>query len=92
MVQLCFNFNNLYFPRDSKDQLRYLSKKVKKIYTKKNDLFFWKGHIAVCLSRKKLIHAYGPYKKVIEMNIEKTIKKIKKDTGLKLVAIKRIEI
>ena len=62
LVQLFFKFNNLYCPRDTKDQIKYF-KKVNKI--KKNAIIFWKGHVAVCLSKKILIHAYGPKKKSI---------------------------
>ena len=54
---------------------------------RKNDMIFWKGHVAVALSRNKLIHAYGPMKKVVVMNIKKTIERtanlnvLKKCTG-----------
>ena len=60
LVQLFYKFNNLFCPRDTGPQFRYF-KKFKSI--KKNSIIFWKGHVAVCLSRKKLIHAYGPKKK-----------------------------
>ena len=62
LVQLFFKFNNLHCPRDTKDQIIYF-KKAKKI--KKDAIIFWKGHVAVCLSKKILIHAYGPKKKSI---------------------------
>ena len=90
LVQLCFTFNNQYFPRDSKDQLKHLKKKIQRKNVKKNDLFFWKGHVAIAISKKNLIHAYGPFKKVITMNIDKTIKRIKDTANLKLISIKRI--
>ena len=54
---------------------------------KKGDIIFWKGHVAVCLNTKELIHAYGPRKKVIIMPIIKTIKLIKKTTNLKVIKI-----
>jgi len=44
-------------------------------YIRKNDLIFWKGHVAVAISKSKLIHAYGPFKKVVIMSINKTINK-----------------
>ena len=69
LVQLFFNFNNKFCPRDTKDQLNYFKKKVKLQNIKKNDLIFWRGHVAIILSKKKLIHAYGPSKKVLIMNI-----------------------
>jgi hypothetical protein len=37
-----------------------------------------------------LIHAYGPIKKTIIMNIYKTIKKIENTANLKVIGIKRI--
>ena len=57
---------------------------------KKNDLIFWKGHIAVAISKKKLIHAYGPLKKVLIMPIKKTIDRIHKTANLKIIGIRRI--
>ena len=49
-----------------------------------------KGHVAVALSNKKLIHAYGPMKKTIVMGIDQTIKMINKTANLKVIYIKRI--
>ena len=60
LVQIFYKFNNLYCPRDTGPQFRYF-KNLKSI--KKDAVIFWKGHVAVCLSKKKLIHAYGPKKK-----------------------------
>ncbi len=85
LVQLFYKFNNLYCPRDTKDQIRYF-KKPKKI--KKDAIIFWKGHVAICLSKNILIHAYGPKKKVLIMNIKKTIKLIKKTAKLQVIGIR----
>ena len=90
LVQLFFNFNNKFCPRDTKDQLNYFKKKVKLQNIKKNDLIFWRGHVAIILSKNKLIHAYGPSKKVLIMNINYTIKKIEKTANLKIIGIRRI--
>ena len=54
---------------------------------RKGDLIFWKGHVAVCLNSKNLIHAYGPKKKVVIMSIKKTIELIKKTANLKVKKI-----
>ena len=64
----------------------FIKKKIKLI--KKNAIIFWKGHVAICLSKKKLIHAYGPKKKVIVMDINKTINLIKKTAKLEVIGIK----
>ena len=90
LVHLYFIFNNQYFPRDSKEQFKYLKKKIQRKNVKKNDLFFWKGHVAIALSRSKLIHAYGPSKKVLIMNMNYAIKRIKKTANLNVTGIRRI--
>ena len=89
LVQVFFNHNNKYCPRDSKDQEKYFKKKVKLKSIRKNDMIFWKGHVAVALSRNKLIHAYGPMKKVVVMSIKKTIERIYKTANLKVTSIRR---
>ena len=90
LVQVFLNFNNRYCPRDAKDQVKYFKKNIKFKNIKKNDIIFWKGHVAVVLSKKKLIHAYGPLKKTVIMNISKTIEKIQRTANLKIIGIKRI--
>ena len=90
LIQICLNFNNKYCPRDTKDQVKYFKKKVKIKNIKKNDIIFWKGHVALALSNKKLIHAYGPMKKTVVMNILKTIERINNTAKLKVTQIKRL--
>jgi len=90
LIQVFFSHNNKYCPRNSKDQEKYFKKKVKLKNIRKNDMIFWKGHVAVALSRNKLIHAYGPMKKVVIMNTKKTIERIYKTASLKVTSIRRI--
>ena len=90
IVQLFFNFNNKFCPRDTKDQIKYFKKEIKLNNIKKNDLIFWKGHVAVAISKEKLIHAYGPHKKVVIMPIKKTINLIKKTAKLNIIGIRRV--
>ena len=89
LVQLFFNFNNKFCPRDTKDQLNYFKKKIKLQNIMKNDLIFWRGHVAIILSKNKLIHAYGPSKKVLITNINYAIKRIEKTANLKIISIRR---
>jgi len=91
LVQILLNYNNKFCPRDTKDQIKYFKRKIKLVDVKKNDLIFWKGHVAIVISKKKLIHAYGPLKKVVIMDINKTIKRINKTAKLDVVDIKRIK-
>jgi len=90
LVQIFFNFNNKFFPRDSNQQANFLKKNINLKNIKKNDIIYWEGHVAIALSSKKLIHAYGPLKKTLVMRIPQTIKRIKKTANLEVVAIKRI--
>tara|TARA_B110000438_G_scaffold179422_2_gene171491 strand:- start:139 stop:873 length:735 start_codon:yes stop_codon:yes gene_type:complete len=90
LVQLFFNFNNKFCPRDTRDQIKYFKKKIELKNIKKNDLIFWKGHVAVIISRNNLIHAYGPFKKTVKMPINKTINRIYKTANLKVIGIRRI--
>ena len=90
LVQLFFNFNNQFCPRDTKDQIKFLKKKVTLENINKDDLIFWKGHVAIAISKSKLIHAYGPFKKIVIMSIKKTIKKIYKTANLEITGIRRV--
>ena len=90
LVQIFFNFNNKFCPRDTKDQINYFKKKIKLKNIRRNDLIFWKGHVAIAISKNKLIHAYGPLNKTIIMPINKTIDRIYKTANLKVVGIRRV--
>ena len=90
LIQIFLNFNNKFCPRDAKDQVKYFKKNVKLKKIKKNDIIYWKGHVAIALSNKKLIHAYGPMKKTVVMGINQTIKRIEKTAKLKVIGIKRL--
>ena len=90
LVQIFLNFNNKFCPRDAKDQVKYFKKTIKIENIKKNNIIYWKGHVAVALSKKKLIHAYGPMKKTVTMDINQTIKRIKQTAKLNVIGIKKI--
>ena len=90
LVQIFFNFNNKYCPRDAKDQVKYFKKDINLKKIKKNDIIYWKGHVAVVISKTLLIHAYGPRKKTVIMTIKDTISLINKTAKLRVISIKRI--
>ncbi len=87
LVQVYYKYNNKFFPRDTVDQLKIKKGIKNKKFFSKGDIIYWKGHVAVCLNSKSLIHAYGPKKKVIIMPIYKTINLIKKTANLKIKKI-----
>ena len=84
LVQIIYKYNNKFFPRDTIDQIKFKKGSILKRKFKKGNLIYWKGHVAICLNSKYLIHAYGPKKKVVIMPIKKTIKLIEKTANLKI--------
>ena len=90
LVQMYYLYNNKYFPRDTKDQIKIKKGHKNSDNLKKGNIIYWKGHVAVCINSKKLIHAYGPRKKVLIMNIKNTIKIIEKTANLKVKKITKI--
>ena len=91
LLQIFFFYNNSFYPIDTKDQIKYTKNNSKKRKFKKWDIIFWKGHVAMCLNSKKLIHAYGQEKKVVIMPIIETINRIQKTAKLKVKKISRIK-
>ena len=91
LLQIYFNYNNIFYPRDTIDQIKYSKKNLRNVKFKKGDIIFWKGHVAICLNSKKLIHAYGPKKKVLIMPIIKTINRIQKTAKLEVKKISKIK-
>ena len=90
LIQLFLNFNNKFCPRDTKDQIKYFKKKIQLKKIKKNDLIFWKGHVGIVASKNRIIHAYGPLKKVTSAPLQKTLNDIYKTANLKVIGIRRI--
>ena len=91
LLQIFNYYNETFYPRDTVDQIRYSKKKKITKNFKKGDIVFWKGHVAMCLNSKELIHAYGPEKKVLIMPIFQTIKRIEKTAKLKVKKISSVK-
>ena len=90
LLQLFYYYNKKFYPRDTKDQIKY-SKKINGKTFKKGNIIFWKGHVAICINSKQLIHAYGPEKKVLIMPIIETIRRIERTAKLKVIKISSIK-
>ncbi len=89
LIQIYFYYNRIFFPRDTKDQIRFCKRKRSKNRVK-GDIVFWKGHVGICLNKSRFIHAYGPKKKVIIMPTGQTIKLIDKTANLKVKKVSNI--
>ena len=58
LVQNIIQINNTYFPRDTDMQEVFITKELRfKKNLKAGDLIFWKGHIAMMVDNKNIIHA-----------------------------------
>ena len=90
LIQIYFYYNKIFFPRDTKDQIKFCKKKNKKRFLK-GDIIFWKGHVGICLNQSKFIHAYGPRKKVLIMSINYSIRLIEKTAKLVVKKICNIQ-
>ncbi len=90
LIQIFYKFNNKFFPRDTINQIKFKKEINKKKKYKRGDIIYWKGHVALCVNSKKLIHAYGPEKKVIIMPIKETISRIEKTANLKVRKVYKI--
>ncbi len=86
-----YYYNQSFYPRDTIDQIKYSKRKIMKKKFNNGDIIFWKGHVAICLNSKKLIHAYGPEKKVLIMPILETVERIKKTAKLVVKKISPIK-
>ena len=89
LIQIYFYYNRIFFPRDTRDQIRFCKRKRSKNRLK-GDIVFWKGHVGICLNKSRFIHAYGPKKKVIIMPTGQTIKLIDKTANLKVKKVSNI--
>ena len=89
LIQIYFYYNRIFFPRDTKDQIRFCKRKRGKNRLK-GDIVFWKGHVGICLNKSRFIHAYGPKKKVLIMPTAQTIKLIDKTANLKVKKVSNI--
>ena len=87
LIQIFFKFNNIFFPRDTTDQIKFKKGIVSKKKLKLGDIIDFKGHGSVFVNSKELLHAYGPRKKVLIMPIKKTIKLIKDTANLDIKKI-----
>ena len=90
LIQVYFFYNGVFFPRDTKDQIKYCKKKIKKKFIK-GDIIFWRGHVGACLNQIEFIHAYGPRKKVLIMPTNETIQHIRKTAKLIVKKISNIK-
>jgi cell wall-associated NlpC family hydrolase len=57
LIQNIYQINNEYFPRDADLQEDFITTEVTEKKLRKGDLIFWKGHVAMMIDSKNIIHA-----------------------------------
>ena len=82
LVQNIIQINNIYFPRDTDMQELFVTKEVKfQKNLKAGDLIFWKGHIAMMVDSKNIIHANAFHMKTCIEPLNIARKRISRTNG-----------
>jgi len=86
LVQLALQAKRVSAPRNSGDQLAWASKRSTEISIEtetpqRGDLVFWPGHVGLCQSGDRIIHANAHHHSVASEPLEKALARIDRDTG-----------
>lgn len=90
LVQVALQSANIACPRDSDQQMAALGRDVSKNALRRGDLVFWKGHVGVMTSPKKLLHANLFHMEVAEEPLETAIARISKKELGDILGVRRI--
>ena len=88
-MQIFYYYNNKFFPRDTKDQIKYLKGNLKTNYQKGN-IIFWKGHVALALNARQVVHANAYHMSTVIEELSDVTFRIKKQEGNDIIARKRL--
>tara|TARA_B100001778_G_C18487995_1_gene583657 strand:- start:74 stop:904 length:831 start_codon:yes stop_codon:yes gene_type:complete len=82
LIQNVIQINNVFFPRDTDMQEVFITKDVRfKKHLKAGDLIFWKGHIAMMIDDKNIIHANAYHMKTYIEPLNVAQKRILRTNG-----------
>ena len=86
LVQLALQATGISAPRNSGDQLAWASARATEIsieteVPQRGDLVFWPGHVALCQSDERIIHANAYHHAVASEALETALARIDHDTG-----------
>lgn len=91
LIQLCAQAAQLPCPGDSDQQMTELGTPLPKgTSARRNDLFFWKGHVALAVSPMTLIHANAHHMAVTLEPIDAAIQRIDSQGDGPVLAHKRL--
>ncbi len=81
LIQNLYQMIGINLPRDTDLQAAYFSKYVDESKIKLGDLIFWRGHVAMVLDKKNIIHANAYHMKTQIEPLKSAKKRIDKDYG-----------
>ena len=90
LVQLALETNKIKFPRNTSDQISFLSKDIYDTNSiEKKCLIFWEGHVAIALNKDEVLHSNAFN---MEVSIEPLERVIRRSLSMnkKIVKIKNI--
>ena len=86
LVQLALQATGISAPRNSGDQLAWASARstgisIETEAPQRGDLVFWPGHVGLCQSGDRIIHANAHHHAVASEPLETALARIDRDTG-----------
>ena len=81
LIQNLFQIKNIRFPRDTDMQEIYVTREILKKNLRAGDLVFWKGHVAMMVDNKNIIHANAFHMKTAIEPLSVAQKRIFKTNG-----------
>jgi len=89
MVHILYRRFGIELPRDSKDQIKQ-GEKIAEEEIKPADLFFFKGHVAIALDKKRFIHASLGEGGVAINSLDKRAPDFRKDLLVSFLEVRRV--
>ena len=81
LIQNLYQMIGINLPRDTDLQADYFSKYVDESKLKLGDLIFWRGHVAMAINKKDIIHANAHHMKTQIEPLKSAKKRINKEYG-----------
>jgi len=81
LIQNLFQIKNIRFPRDTDMQEIYVTQEILKKNLRAGDLVFWKGHVAMMVDNRNIIHANAFHMKTAIEPLSVAQKRIFKTNG-----------
>ena len=91
LVQQAFESCNVLLPRDTDMQFASDTRTLDwtdSIKLERNDLIFWKGHVAIVIDNRSMIHASAKHMAVVQESITAAVTRIAVSTGLPVGVIR----